>query len=135
MEDKISGWALIETHYEYDDSTYNESGVHPPLKVFKNRDRAFQEMITATFEYITENDIDRWGHDVEDFVTTTGLEMLKTYLPIIEVHTEEEIDMESTEDVCRVLQHAVKMMNDEDRRKLFEELRLKPYGISEVSIE
>jgi hypothetical protein len=135
MEAKESVWALIETHYEYDDNTYSESGVHPPVRVYRNRDRAIQEMITATFEYIVENDIDRWGCDIDDFVTPEGIEMLKEYLPIIEVCNDEDININTTEGVCRALQHVIKTVNEADRTRLFDCLRLKPYGISEVSIE
>lgn len=129
-----TGWAVIQTNYEYDDQRYNESGVLPPTKVFLRKEDAMSFVMSETFEFVRENDLDRFAYDTDDIISPEGIEFLKSLLPIIEVQRELNLDMDKYEDVCTAIKESIELISDEQREMLFGELRCKPWGMIEVSI-
>lgn len=131
-----TGWAVVGTHFEYDDERYTESGLQAPTKVFMNRASALKEIIDETFSFLAREEIEYFECGEENcIISEEGKKILQSYLPIIDVHCDTTLDLESNEGLCIALRNIGSIISSEHREEFYHTLNLRPYGLVEVSVE
>ena len=133
-------FAILETSYEYDDNYYNASeGYNRPKKIFRSEEKAEEFCRQANEEFLMEyfNSAYIFG-SLEDFVTETGVNLLKEMTPVLSVHGEVEFNPEErdlSEETIAFFRAAYKVLPEDKRKILLDSVQVKPFSVHEVLVE
>lgn len=148
-------YAVLETHYEYDDNYYNATeGYSSPRALYKSEEKARKACHASNEDFVLSSNFITYLNDgVWSFMQEDGIkfmEQFKDLITPIQIHNEEEESMEvdfstikesgSHEDLerfVRYFQTVYRLLpaNDERREQMIEFVQTVPYSVHEVQVE
>lgn len=147
---KKTMYAILETHFEYDDNYYNATeGYSSPIKIFKSEKKAREACDLLNEDFIGNNNLTSYLTDgIDSMMLRDGIEYVKQFRDLaatIMVHNDIdlEIDYDNLQDYdqlekfvkfFQVVYHALPK-DDERRSKLISLIQTVPFSVHEVLVE
>ena len=140
-------WILLETSYEYDDSSYSSNGAGAPVKVFMRYETAQKALLDANRNWFSDNNFSDYVDYDKESISPEGLEILNKYDAVQAVMLDTESETKSSDpeedDDGEWLSHAFKehfrqfckTATDQQLADVLEHVSIEPFKIVPITIE